>query len=223
MLNSVPIHEGATASSSRTLHARQIIVFSCLLVFISCPVREVAAAQSATKTAPVTARSLVNLKAPHTLDFAYRGTPEVVRILEGGKANPTALATADFNADGAPDVVAGYSTAGGGVLTVLRGNPDAFAPKDTSLFMKAMHGNVPATFLPTAEAYLLAERPDLIVTGDFNRGGWNRKTRHPGAGVPGRTREGDGGDRRRSCRGEHRCRAWSGIADSFFGTLRFGF
>ncbi|MGA2048002.1 MAG: hypothetical protein ABSG96_09920 [Terracidiphilus sp.] len=105
------------------------------------------------------------------MDIAYSGAPDVVRILEGGNANPTALATADFNADGAPDVVAGYSTARGGVLTMLRGNPDAFAPKDTSLFRKAMHGNVPATFLPTAQVYLLPERPDLILTGDFNRDG----------------------------------------------------
>jgi hypothetical protein len=53
------------------------------------------------------------------------------------------LAAADFDADGAMDVVAGYSTDKGGAVVLFRGNPDAFAPTDTSLYQKAMQGKVP--------------------------------------------------------------------------------
>ena len=120
---------------------------------------------------PSAGKPLVHLGTPELLDLTYTGPSEAVSSLSGETANPTALATADFNADGAPDVVAGYSTKDGGVLTVVLGNPDAFAPKDTSLFMNAMQGDVPATFLPVAVAYSLPASPDLIVIGDFNRDG----------------------------------------------------
>ena len=91
--------------------------------------------------------------------------------LQSGPASPTALAAADFNADGAIDVVAGYSTGNGGVLALMRGNPDAYAPTDTTLYQKAMKGSVPPTFLSKASAFSLPESPDLLVTGDFNRDG----------------------------------------------------
>jgi hypothetical protein len=37
------------------------------------------------------------------------------------------MAADDLNADGAIDVVAGYTTQNDGALAILRGNPDAFA------------------------------------------------------------------------------------------------
>jgi hypothetical protein len=81
------------------------------------------------------------------------------------------LAAADFNADGAMDVVAGYATDSGGVLAVLRGNPDAYAPKNPSLYKKALQGSMPSTFLSKATVFAVPESPDLLVTGDFNRDG----------------------------------------------------
>jgi hypothetical protein len=81
------------------------------------------------------------------------------------------LAAADFDADGAMDVVAGYFMGSAGVLAVLRGNPDAYAPKDLSLYKKALQGGLPATFLSKASVIALPESPDLLVTGDFNRDG----------------------------------------------------
>lgn len=58
------------------------------------------------------------------------------------------------------------------VLALYKGNPDAFAPTDTSLYAKAMKGNVPSTFLSKARVFAVPESPDLIVTGDFNRDGY---------------------------------------------------
>jgi len=69
------------------------------------------------------------------------------------------------------DVVAGYSTSTGGVLALLQGNPDAYAPKSSSLYKKASQGSVPSTFLSKARVVSLPESPDLLVTGDFNRDG----------------------------------------------------
>ena len=70
--------------------------------------------------------------------------------LQAGTANPTALASADFDADGAMDVVAGYSEAHQKKRRLARadrGNPDAFAPTDLTLHEKAMRGIVPSTFM----------------------------------------------------------------------------
>jgi len=52
--------------------------------------------------------------------------------------------------DGAMDVVAGYSTNSGGALALFRGNPDAYAPRDHSLYKKAVGGTIAPTFLPRA-------------------------------------------------------------------------
>jgi hypothetical protein len=79
------------------------------------------------------AKPLVNFKSRQSVQFTYTGSAAAVAELRSGSANPTALAAADFDADGAMDVVAGYSTGNGGVLALLRGNPDAYAPKDLSL------------------------------------------------------------------------------------------
>ena len=158
------------SSLNRALFASLLTLASLpLLSFL--PLSKVHAASAPAAILPSSGKPLVSLRSPQTLKFEYAGSPEALAALESGRATPTALAQADFNADGAPDVVAGYSTEGGGVLTLLLGNPDAYAPKDTSLFQKAMRGEVPATFLSSGTAYALPESPDLIVTGDFNRDG----------------------------------------------------
>jgi len=114
------------------------------------------------------ARLLVSSRGPQTVKLDYTGAAQAVNALKGG-ATATALASADFNADGARDVVAGYATKNGGVLTLLLGNPDAFAPTDTTLYDKAMRGTIADTFLPKAEVFAVPVSPDLLVTGDFNR------------------------------------------------------
>jgi len=116
-------------------------------------------------------KPLVNFRSPQNVKLDYAGASKTVKTLQGGGAKPTALASADFNGDGVKDVVTGYATRDGGALTVLLGNPDAFAPIDTTLYERAMRGTIADTFLPKAGVFVVPESPDLLVTGDFNRDG----------------------------------------------------
>ena len=121
------------SSLNRILRA-SLPALVCLPVLSLLPLMGVPAANAAATSVPGAASSLVRLRSPQTVKFDYAGSPDAVAALGSGRATPTALAQADLNADGAPDVVAGYATREGGVLTVLLGNRDAFAPTDPSLF-----------------------------------------------------------------------------------------
>ena len=149
-----------------------LLAISVLLALTYFPLTNIRAANSGAKILPSTGKPLVNLKSPQTLKPTYTGSTDAVAALQSGTAIPRALASADFDADGAMDVVAGYSTKNGGVIALFRGNQDAFAPKDTTLYQKAMKGSVPPTFLSNASAFSVPESPDLMVTGDFNRDGF---------------------------------------------------
>jgi hypothetical protein len=70
----------------------------------------------------------------------YRGDQSLIESLRGGAAQPRALASADFDHNGTPDLVAGYSFRGAGMVTLQRGNPEAFAPTDDSVFERMHQG-----------------------------------------------------------------------------------
>jgi hypothetical protein len=149
-----------------------LLALTCLLVLSYFPLARIRAANLGATILPSTGKPLVNLKSSQSLKVTYAGSADAVAALQKGTANPTALAAADFNADGAVDVVAGYSTKNGGALAIFHGNPDAFAPTDQTLYGKAIvQGKVPPTFLPKASAFTLPESPDLLATGDFNGDG----------------------------------------------------
>jgi uncharacterized repeat protein (TIGR01451 family) len=144
----------------------------CLLVVLAYfPIAKILAAS----TVPVvnlsgSAKPFVNAQSVRPLKLSYTGKADAVAALQAG-AKPVSLTSADFDDDGAPDLVAGYSTAKGGVITLTRGNPDAFAPKDTSWYAKAAQGNVPPTFLTTSTAFSLAGSPDFLAAADFDGDG----------------------------------------------------
>jgi len=148
-----------------------MLALAGLLILSYFPLSRIRAANAGATVLPSAGKPLVNLKTPQNLKLTYAGSADAVAALQAGTANPTALAAADFDADGAMDVVAGYSTKSGGVLVLMRGNPDAFAPTDLTLYGKAAKGNVPPTFLSKAIVFTVPESPDLIATGDFNRDG----------------------------------------------------
>ena len=173
MITARPVRKTIMMKRSAVIRACQfaLVAIAGLAVLSYAPRAEVQAANVGATILPSAEQPLVNLKSRQTLRVTYAGSAAAVAALRAGTATPTALAAADFDADGAMDVVAGYSTNNGGVLALLRGNPDAFAPKDLSLYKKAVQGSVPPTFLSKASVVAVPESPDLLVTGDFNRDG----------------------------------------------------
>src|ERR1044072_5307268 len=69
-------------------------------------------------------RPFLNLKDGRDMTVTYRGDRGAATALQTGAARPRSLASADFRRSGIPDVVAGYSYNGGGIITLQHGNPD---------------------------------------------------------------------------------------------------
>ncbi|HET7063952.1 MAG TPA: hypothetical protein VFI49_06710 [Rudaea sp.] len=109
----------------------------------------------------------LNLRDGYRMNLDYRGDPASVAALRTGAARPLALASADFDHNGTPDIVAAYAIGSAGVITLQRGNPDAFAPADESVFARLQNGYEPEPLLATTEVYPVPAPPDFLVTGDF--------------------------------------------------------
>ena len=97
----------------------------------------------------------------------YVGAGALVGALERGDAPARALARTDLDADGAPDLVVGHAWHGAGIVTIQRGNPDAFATKRRSVFESMQRGSDPDAFLGSALAARVPEPVSYVETGDF--------------------------------------------------------
>src|SRR5437870_2770828 len=116
-------------------------------------------------------KGLLNPRDGRLLKVEYAGDAAISEAMRAGTARPLTLATGDFDGDGAPDLVTGYGYSGGGILSVQRGNLDAFAPKDLKIYDRAAKGELPPSFAPTAQTIQLPESPDFLLVGDFNDDG----------------------------------------------------
>lgn len=116
-------------------------------------------------------QGLLNPQDGRELKVEYSGDTTMSEALRTGLARPLALATADFDRDGAPDLVTGYSYFGAGILTLQRGNVDAFVPKDLKIYERAAKGQLPPSFLTETNAIQLPEASDFLLVGDFNDDG----------------------------------------------------
>ena len=70
----------------------------------------------------------INLSDGHDLLTSYVGPKELRSVLEQNQAEPLSLASADFDEDGVPDLISGYTHNGRGIITLLRGNVDSIYP-----------------------------------------------------------------------------------------------
>jgi cadherin-like protein/Big-like domain-containing protein/Calx-beta domain-containing protein len=111
----------------------------------------------------------LNFQDGSTMKSVYRGDSLLANALQTGSAKARSLASADFDSNGATDMVVGYAFNSAGMITLQRGNPDAFAPADDSVFVRVQQGYNPSSFLPEADVYALPVSPDLLVAGNFTQ------------------------------------------------------
>jgi Domain of unknown function (DUF4214) len=107
------------------------------------------------------------------LQVGYLGAQNLTEALQAGQAQPRSLASIVLADNAVPDLIAGYAYNGMGIVTVQHGNPEAFAPKDESVYVRMQQGYNPDSLLPVADTYLVPESPDFLQVGDFNHD--NRK------------------------------------------------
>jgi hypothetical protein len=98
----------------------------------------------------------------------YRGSERATTALQSGLAKPRALTSGDFDDNATPDVVTGYAFNGKGIVTLQRGNPDAYAPQDQSVYERMQTGYNPDPLLPTVETFEVPQPADFVQIGDFN-------------------------------------------------------
>jgi len=85
-------------------------------------------------------RPYLNFRDGRSAEVAYRGDSKLTSALQNGAAQARSLASADFDRNGTPEVLAGYAFNGAGMIAVHRGNPEAFAPVDDSVFARMQQG-----------------------------------------------------------------------------------
>ncbi|HEX8198539.1 MAG TPA: dockerin type I domain-containing protein [Pyrinomonadaceae bacterium] len=130
------------------------------------------------------AKTVTGFKQTATIKAEERGTSRLkfqdgrdVEMRSLGEANlaqaaPLALAAGDFNSDGYEDIIGGYATDEGGVITLYRTNRDAIAPSTEKIHTEMMNGRFPAPILPDAVSFAVPEKADFVGVGDFNRDGY---------------------------------------------------
>ncbi len=138
----------------------------------ACPPGHAAEASSPAAT-PVTVHAQgqgspgLFLRDGHKLVTSYAGDTAAIQALRGSQTRPLAMASADFDEDGTPDLVSSYATGSGtGALAVHRGNVDALWP-----YGAALRNGEPPAFLSAARVFAVPGTPDFLAAGDFDADG----------------------------------------------------
>jgi|GEM_PF-1046362 len=135
--------------------------------------RELASRNVVTVKTAGKARPYLNIQEGKRMSITYRGDETLTQGLQSGAAQPRALGVADLDGNATPDLITGYAYNGAGIITVQNGNPEAFAPKDDSIFPRVQQGYQPPSLLSQAQVYSVPEPVDFLVTGDFTGDGKN--------------------------------------------------
>src|SRR4051812_32321981 len=169
-----------------------IVCAACSVLGLHLATREFASERVATKSTPAgkvtvqaagRARPLFNFLDGRQVSVNYGGQNVATQAIQSGQAEPRALASGDLDGNATPDLIAGYAFQGAGIITIQRGNPEAFAPTDKSVYARMADGFNPDALLPAVETIQVPGAADFVEVGDFNDDG--RKdvlvgTRHGG-------------------------------------------
>ena len=126
------------------------------LAKLLAPVRRCASRPA--PSAPKTRSLSFQLPSARPLAADYIGPKSLRQQLDGGLAQPTALTADDFDEDGVPDLVSGYTGADGGLLTLHRGNVDAIYAHSPEARLRKATGNVHRRAVPDTGADLRSTR-----------------------------------------------------------------
>ncbi|MDD5542294.1 MAG: FG-GAP-like repeat-containing protein [Acidobacteriia bacterium] len=114
----------------------------------------------------------INLSAGEEIVTEFVGSASQKRALVDNIGQPLALASADFDEDGMPDLVIGFATPEGGAFSIQRGNVDALFPNAPEAKQRKVNKQfTELPFLSLALVIDLPERPDFIGAGDFDADG----------------------------------------------------
>src|SRR5262245_22275741 len=115
------------------------------------------------------------LAQPRGLHFAFRGRGGDPVDLSPARTLPRALAAADFDEDGVPDLVAGFADGRRGRVALLSGDPDAIFPGQPVARARRAADHVdPDAVPPFRSIGAVFEIPlaaDLLGAGDFDNDG----------------------------------------------------
>ena len=130
----------------------------------------------------VNAGSVALAVEPDSRSVILRDGAKLSSAPESESGQPLALASADFDEDGVPDLITSYASAQGGQVSVRRGNVDAIYPNSPEAQARRQRGEfTTAAFLPGSKSFGVPEPADLIGAGDFDADGhWDVVTAHTG-------------------------------------------
>lgn len=103
---------------------------------------------------------------------SYSGPAALTLALQQNLVQPLALASADFDEDGVPDLISGYSHSSTGIITCMRGNVDSIYPNSPEANKRKIAGEfTDAPFLSPARVFALPIEPEFLGAGDFDGDG----------------------------------------------------
>jgi CSLREA domain-containing protein len=117
-------------------------------------------------------RPYINFEDGIELLASYSGATELQNLLNQNVAEPRSLASADFDEDGVPDLICGYASPGGGIITLHRGNVDSIFQNSPEAQRRKAEGTfTDSAFLSPARAFEAPVAVHFVGAGDFDADG----------------------------------------------------